>query len=189
MIPTNHRQAERRLVALVREGRWKVDTEGRVWRLKQTNAVRAEKWLPSGYGMVRAMIGGTRIVGLAHRLVWQVERGNIPDGLIINHRNGIKSDNRLCNLEVVTYSDNARHARRVLGVCPQHGQYNPMAKLTPRTVAEIRASRARGERVMDIASRFGVAFQTVYKVCSGERWGHLAAPAELRIREWPEVRA
>jgi hypothetical protein len=107
--------------------------------------------------------------------------------IIDNHRNGKKSDNRPANLEVASYSDNARHAHRVLGVSPQHGQHNPASKLTPSDVAEIRAARGR-ERAVDVAARFGVAYQTVYRLWNGERWGHLASPDDLRVREFPAVR-
>lgn len=198
-MPANHRQSERALIALVGDGQWEIDSEGRVWRVARRTGLkdggshvvrvtrrRAEKSLRSGYLMVRAMLGGRRVSGLAHRLVWQAVHGNIPDGLVINHRNGRKSDNRPENLELSTYADNARHAHRVLGVSPQHGQHNPMAKLTPSDVADIRAARSRGERASIIAERFGIRYQTVHRICNGERWGHLASPADLRVREMPE---
>lgn len=199
MIPANHRQAERKLIALVRDGRWRIDADGHVWRRTKRGEVTAEKLLTSGYSMVRAMIGGVRVVGLAHRLVWQDLHGDIPDGLVINHKNGRKGDNRPCNLEPATYGDNARHAHRVLGVNPQSGQHNPASKLTPSDVAEIRLAKTRGERAVDVAARFGVRFQHIYKLWKGERWGHLAAPdragadpaewpGDLRVREFPEAR-
>lgn len=50
---------------------------------------------------------------MAHRLIWEATNGPIPEGMEINHINGIKNDNRLANLEVVTRSENARHAYRV----------------------------------------------------------------------------
>lgn len=188
--PANHRLAERKLVALVRDGRWFIDRHGQVWRSSRTSCRRAEKRLPSGYLMVRAMMGGVRVVGLAHRLVWQAEHGDIPEGMVINHKNGRKDHNEISNLEVASYGDNARHAHRVLGVNPQHGQHNPHAKLTPSDVADIRLAIGRGERAVEVAKRFSVAFQTVYRVCSGERWGHLRSPSspdDLRVREFPEA--
>lgn len=199
-MPANHRLAERRLIALVQDGQWEVDGEGRVWRTGLRTGLRtggshvvavarrrAEKVLQSGYLMLRAVLEGHRVVGLAHRVVWQHAHGDIPEGMVVNHINGRKGDNRPCNLEVVSYSRNAMHAHRVLGVNPQHGQHNPMAKLTPSDVAEIRASVARGERVIEVAARFGIAFQSVYRLCHGERWGHLRSPADLRVQEFPEV--
>lgn len=193
--PTNHRLAERSLIALVREGQWEIDAEGRIWRtgirtgcrsggsyVTPVERRRVEKVLPAGYMMVRAVLGGRRVAGLAHRLVWQHLHGDIPEGLVINHINGRKGDNRPDNLEVASYSRNAAHAYRVLGVNPQHGQHNPMAKLSPSDVAEVRAALARGEKATDLAARFGVRFQHIYRISSGERWGHLANPDLSGVR-------
>lgn len=55
---------------------------------------------------------GRGYVGSAHRMIWESVHGPIPSGLQINHINGIKSDNRIANLELVTPSENGLHAYR-----------------------------------------------------------------------------
>lgn len=50
-----------------------------------------------------------------HRLVAMAFIGEIPQGMEINHKNGIKTDNRVENLEIVTHVENMHHARDVLG--------------------------------------------------------------------------
>ena len=48
---------------------------------------------------------------LAHRFVWIIFNGDIPDRLEINHINGIKNDNRLCNLREITQQQNCQNQR------------------------------------------------------------------------------
>jgi hypothetical protein len=45
-----------------------------------------------------------------HRIVAAAFIGPCPDGLEINHKNGIKLDNRAENLEYTTRSANMKHA-------------------------------------------------------------------------------
>lgn len=47
---------------------------------------------------------------LVHRLVWETFNGNIPKGFEIDHINNIRSDNKLCNLQLITHVDNVRKA-------------------------------------------------------------------------------
>nr|DAF78407.1 MAG TPA: homing endonuclease [Caudoviricetes sp.] len=43
----------------------------------------------------------------AHRIVWEMHNGTIPDGMYIDHINHIRDDNRIENLRLVTKIDNA----------------------------------------------------------------------------------
>lgn len=47
---------------------------------------------------------------LLHRLMWTAFNGEIPDGYEINHKDCNKLNNMLYNLELVTHSDNLKHA-------------------------------------------------------------------------------
>lgn len=46
---------------------------------------------------------------LAHRLVWEVFKGEIPEGMEIDHINGLRYDNKLCNLRLCSHKDNCNN--------------------------------------------------------------------------------
>lgn len=52
---------------------------------------------------------------LGHRLVYETFCGNFIDGMVINHKNGIKLDNRVDNIEQISIKKNQEHSRDVLG--------------------------------------------------------------------------
>lgn len=185
--------AERVLIQAVRDGEWEIDSEGRVWRLKKRHGdrwnpgafilltcprKRAENRTGLGYLQVRMMINGTRIYTGAHRLVWQSVHGDIPEGLVINHKNGLKDDNRPDNLEIETHSGNSKHAYR-FGLRDEHGERNPAATLSDNDVAVIRTAYATGDFTMQqLADRFGCKFQHISKLVRGERRPKQRGPTE-----------
>lgn len=50
-----------------------------------------------------------------HRIVWMLNRGDIPQGMHIDHINGDREDNRLCNLRLATARGNAMNSNRATG--------------------------------------------------------------------------
>lgn len=46
-----------------------------------------------------------------HRLVWETFKGEIPEGMVIDHIDGNRSNNSLSNLRLVTQSENMDNAQ------------------------------------------------------------------------------
>ena len=49
---------------------------------------------------------------LAHRIVYETFKGEIPDEYEVDHINNVRDDNRLCNLQLLTRLDNMRKAHK-----------------------------------------------------------------------------
>jgi hypothetical protein len=113
----------------------------------------------------------------AHTLIYTTFVGPVPDGHCINHKNGLKDDNRLANLEVMTLSENMKHSFRVLGRKPPNnpspGEKNGSAKLTPEKVREIRRLCASGQYQYVVGRMFGVSQSAVQFIVNRRTWSHV----------------
>lgn len=68
----------------------------------------------SGYCYVSFMKDNKKICKRVHKLVAEAFLHKKEINLEVNHKNGIKSDNRVENLEWITHSDNVKHRFRIL---------------------------------------------------------------------------
>lgn len=167
----------------VQNGELEVDQDGHVWRVAERRGVRsggtrlrpvarrrAEWPLPTGYMQTRTMIDWTARTVLVHRLVWRVFFGPIPDGMQINHKNGVKNDNRPANLELVTPSGNATHAFATGLRSPQQELDRlPARRLSDEQVRQIRVTYAGRERTMEsVAVEFGISLSYTSQLIRGD---------------------
>lgn len=169
----------------VSEEELRIDSLGRVWRLmrrdthnglKRIFPMRVELKMKDGYLKISGGENSHSITALAHRLVWMYFYGRIPKGLEINHKNGIKNDNRPENLELVTPRGNMEHASEVLGKLKGRliiGEMNPSGKLKNNDVVSIKKMLREGRKYSEIASMFGVSKSCIYQINRGKIWSHI----------------
>lgn len=114
-----------------------------------------------------------------HRLVARAFIGPCPDGHNVNHKNGVKTDNRVENLEYTTHQENVDHSIRT-GLKPtgpyantRRGSNSPASKLSDDDAREVFAMLARGETTISVGQRFGINPATVSRMKTGRNWIHL----------------
>lgn len=110
-----------------------------------------------------------------HRLVWEAFCGPIPPGLQINHKNGVRDDNRLENLELMTCGENIRHSIAVLGKT-RKGEHGSNARLTNAQVVAIRERAVGGESRESLARAFGITKVNVRNITKGRTWPNTGGP-------------
>lgn len=98
----------------------------------------------------------------------------IPADMVVNHINGIKTDNAKYNLEIVTYSENTQHAFR-LGLCnPKKGELNGNCTISEETARGIiRLIVNTNQSNEDIAKLFSISAKHVSSIRHQRRWSHL----------------
>lgn len=106
----------------------------------------------------------------AHRLVARAWLGRSK--LAINHKNGIKTDNRVINLEYVTNKQNSEHA--IAKGLIKRGSNNSNAKLCEKDVTKIKALLSTTSLSQkNIGNLFGVSRSTIGEIKRGLIWRHV----------------
>lgn len=175
-------------------GKLSVDSSGRVFG---PTGIELGGSPSSGYKTLSIPISGsglprtrrTRTVK-AHHVVWLNTYGVIPDGLYINHIDGNKLNNHISNLELVTPSENTKHAISI-GLMDRSkptviGTDVSTAVLNEDKVRQIRdVVKAKGRRnpnnsgdrsgvtLQELADQFGVSKTTIHGILSGRLWNHV----------------
>jgi hypothetical protein len=100
------------------EGLYAISSFGRVKNLYTYNwaeSIKAQRFPKNGYLLVSLWKDNKEKKKLVHRLVAQAFVPNPGDKRTVNHKKGIKTDNRYHQLEWATQGENAKHSYDELG--------------------------------------------------------------------------
>ena len=80
--------------------------DGRIWS-KKSNKFLSLKSESKGYQKCNLYDKDGKIKNVrVHRMIWMAFNGEIPKGMEINHKNEVRNDNRLENLELLSHKQN-----------------------------------------------------------------------------------
>lgn len=146
------------------EGNYEVSDLGRIKNVKRGKILIPQN--ARGYRRVDLCKNGVRKLIQVHKMVCAAFIGPCPENQEINHKNGVRDDNRLENLEYLTRQNNALHARRVLHRCC--GEKHPRARLSNEAILEIINLYASGLNQSQIARTYSVTPRHICQIVNGK---------------------
>lgn len=149
---------------------YSIARDGRVYSHKMGRFLTC--FTDASYGYVRVgLLVAPRKQRLfaVHRLLAQTFLPNPEQKRTVNHKNGLKTDNRIKNLEWATYAENMQHAFRTGLIVIATGARHHGAKLTFSQVEEIRVLRGSDTQIA-IGKKFGVSRGCVQAILDGRSW-------------------
>jgi hypothetical protein len=171
------------------EGLYEVNTDGelRTFNWKGTGQTRIMKPAKDHKGYLRTMIGkdGKYKTIKMHRIVAEAFIPNPENKPTVNHKNGIKDDNRVDNLEWHTYKENTHHAIEngmfyfrpksdLNGLSRCKGQQKHNTKFRNEDIISIRARFVPYKVTReDLAKEYGVSPATIKDIVTRRSWKHL----------------
>jgi hypothetical protein len=113
-----------------------------------------------------------------HVLVATAFLGPKPKRMDVNHKDGVKTNNCVENLEYMTHSENCKHGFTLgLSFTPFRefqGVKHPMAILNNDSVRAIRKKYRDGTPRRTLAKQYGISYYTVWDITTGRSWTHIA---------------
>ena len=147
------------------EGLYMVSDAGRVWSNYSDKALKPSLTGP-GYKFVNLYNGDIKVQAKIHRLVAETFIGH-QKKMWVNHKNGIKTDNRASNLEWVTPSENNLHSYRVLG------RSGGNASLSDDQVIKIDELLMGGVKAVVIARTMNISVGIVGRIKRGDDYSRI----------------
>lgn len=162
------------ILRVLRKNRLRMDYEnGIIYRKRGSGAeyVAALTTTPRGYKLINLSVDGMQKTCSAHRVIWMMRHGVIPDNLVINHKDNNKGNNSIGNLELTTFSENVSHCINGGYKDILKGEKHPGVILTAGQVKKIRKMFATGKYTQESLSKFfPVGRAAIGQIIRRETW-------------------
>jgi hypothetical protein len=153
---------------------YSVSSEGRVRHDKNDN-LKKPGITNKGYLTINFMATkfNNRKCPKIHRLVAQAFLPNPNNYKEVNHLNGIKTDNRVENLEWCSGSQNVKHSFQIGLQKGKKGTENNFCVLAEYEVLEIRKLYLQGISQNEICKLYNKCYGTINKIVNRKSWTHI----------------
>lgn len=142
------------------ETTYEISDQGRIKRTS-TQRILAPRNCTNGYKMVNLKDGKNYKQRMIHSLVAEAFIGPRPEGMVVSHKNHVKHNNPLNNLEYVTYAENSRLSAR-------RGENHASHKLTEKDIRLAKAMKEYGLTLWFIAHEFQCSISHLSSIISGK---------------------
>lgn len=175
LIPTDKPSMEIWKDVVGYEGFYQVSNFGNVKSLGNEFS-RKERFLKlspqsKGYLTVVLQKNSTRKMVLVHRIVAEYFVDNAESKVQVNHINGIKTDNRVENLEWVSHRENLDHA--IKNNLTLKGEENRNSKLKDIDVVKIHSLLQKKTTIKELSESYNVSYSTIDGIRTNRYWKHL----------------
>ena len=126
----------------------------------------------AGYGLIG--VGGSGNVGKAHRVLFEISNGPIPNDMQVLHRCDVRCCVNPDHLFIGTLNDNMADRNAKGRQAKPKGELHNMHKLTDDDVRAIREEYAAGgisQRAL--AAKYGVTKYPIQRILNGTGWTHI----------------
>lgn len=140
----------------------------------------ASKLTRNGYYTIARQFAGVVYTFCEHRVIWAMEKGNIPEDMVINHVDFDRGNNRLENLELVTQGQNMQHSADAGRLKSPKGEKGKNAALTDKEAQLIKWLCANGWKRSEVERLFNMEHRNIIpRVVTGARYGHVQDAASV----------
>ncbi|AIW03580.1 HNH endonuclease [Bacillus phage Moonbeam] len=160
---------------------YEISNLGKVRNIK-TGRLLSLKSGRTGYVSVMLSLKAKNKTYRVHRLVTLAFLPNPTSKTQVNHKDGVKDNNVLSNLEWATPLENIQHASETGLRDGTKGSGNYQAKLTEDQVVDIKQRLMAGETIVSLAERYKVSVATISYIHQGRVW------SQVKVKGFTEIK-
>jgi len=161
------------------ENLYEVSNLGRVKSLIRTKHIKEDRIMKptahcTGYQIIGLTVNGKQKLFRLHRIVALHFCEKKDDCDVVNHKNGIKDDNKASNLEWTTVSGNTSHSFAMGLQSVRRGQESNLSVLSESDVIKIREKfKEGGYTKKQIGLLFNVSRTCIHHIVNRINWKHI----------------